>query len=437
VKKTVRLGIIGIGTVGDKVLAQINKNRAIVERKAGARLEFAYVCDKDRALLRKAPCGRGCVRTDDWKKVVNDPSVDIVVELIGGHNPAGQIIMQSLENNKHVVTANKAILAENWHAIFSLAKSRQRLVYFEASVAGSVPIIQALNEGLAANSISNIVGILNGTCNYILTKMTGDNVSFDEALKEAQRAGFAEPDPTLDITGADTAHKLAILSSIAWAEHVKPGNIYCEGISSLSNIDIRFARSEFGYIAKLLGVAKLTDGALELYVRPCFIPEAHTLGSVDNEFNAILVDGDACGRMIFQGKGAGGYPAASAVVSDIMFLARQVATGTAGRIPYVDYVPERRYSFLDINESRGSYYLRINALDKPGVLSQVSGILGRHKVSIASVYQKGPLGRAMKGVPILMLTHGSREGSVRAALDEIDKLKVIVNKSVMLKIEES
>jgi homoserine dehydrogenase len=435
-KREVKLGLIGIGTVGEKVLDLIYKNKNHIERKIGARVNFSYVCDKNRSALKKISRHKNCVSTTDWKKVIGDPAVDIIVELIGGSNPARQIIVQSLKKNKHVVTANKAILAEDWHKLFSLARSKQRLIYFEASVAGGVPVIQALNEGLAANNISNIVGILNGTCNYILTKMTNNNVDFTTALREAQKAGFAEPDPHLDIEGIDTAHKLAILSSVTWAGHVKLEHIYCEGISSLSHIDVKFAKNEFGYVIKLLGIARKNNGKLELHVRPCFISKRHPFSSVDNEYNAILLNGDACGQMIFQGKGAGGYPAASAVVSDIIFLARQVAIGMAGRIPYVDYAPGKKLSFLNIDDSTGCYYLRFTAADRPGVLAQVSGILGKHKVSIASVYQKGPLDKIRLGMPVLMLTHRAREGSVKKALYEIDRLKVIVQKSVMIRIEE-
>jgi len=434
-KRKVKIGLIGMGTVGDKVLDLMCRNRSRLERKVGAGFDIAFVCDKNRSALRKIPGNCKARRTTNWKKVVNDPSVDIVVEVIGGHNPAKQIVMRSLNNSKHVVTANKAILSRDWEEIFTLAGRKQRLIYFEASVLSGVPVIQSLNEGLESSNISSISGIFNGTCNYILTKMTREGIDFKVALKDAQKAGLAEPDPRLDIEGDDTVHKLAILSSITWNAHVKPDRIYCEGINNLSRIDVKFAREEFGHRVKLLGVARWNDGELELYVRPCLVPDSHPFAWVNDENNAVMLDGDACGRMMFQGKGAGGYPAASAVVSDIMYLSRQVATGVAGKIPYVDYSPDNKIQYMDSSDFESCYYLRFTAVDKPGVLAKISSILGKHRVSIAGVYQKGPFGKLKKGVPILMFTHRVREGSVRDAMEEIDRLKIIVRNSILMKVE--
>jgi len=435
-KHKIKLGLIGLGTVGSKVLDLIFKNKDLIERKIGALIEFSYICDryKNRFNLINKMFYKNVRFTTDYQEVINSSDVDIVIELIGGRNVAKKIILESLEKNKHVVTANKAVLAENWDEIFSLARRKQKLVYFEASVGAGIPIIQALNEGLAANNISTIIGILNGTCNYILTKMTTEHVSFDLALKEAQRKGFAETNPVFDIRGIDTLHKLVILSSIAWGSKIDIGTVYCEGISNLKIDDIIFAYDEFDYVIKLLGIARRVNNELELQVRPCLISKKHPFSSVENEYNAILLNGDACGEIIFYGKGAGGYPAASAVVSDIIFLSRQVAIDTAGRIPYVNYDPDSKQDYLDINDTYGCYYVRFTTVDKPGVLSQISGILGKHKVSIASVYQKEQLSRYRRGVPILMLTHLTREGAIRNAINEIDKLSIVKSKTVLLKI---
>lgn len=435
-KHKIKLGLIGLGTVGSKVLDLIHRNKRNIEQKVGAELEFSYICEKDKTKLKSLDSHlfRNSIITADWKRVIDNPDIDIAVELIGGKKIAKNIIIGALEKNKHVVTANKAVLSENWDQIFSLAIKNQKLVYFEASVGAGIPVIQALNEGLAANKISSIVGILNGTCNYVLTKMTVKNIGFRQALKEAQKQGFAETSSELDINGTDTLHKLSILSSIAWNTKISLTNIYCEGISKLSLDDIRFAYDEFGYAIKLLGIAQEKKGKLELQVRPCLISKNHPFASVENEYNAILLDGNACGQIIFYGKGAGGYPAASAVVSDIIFLSRQVAINIAGKIPYVSYEPDKKITYSDINESFGSFYLRFTTVDKPGVLSQISGILGKYRVSIASVYQKEQLSKHRPGVPILMLTHQSKEGSIREAVRKIDSLPIVKAETVFLRI---
>jgi homoserine dehydrogenase len=434
-KSEVTLGLIGLGTVGNKVFELITANKQAIEQKIGARLEFVYCCDKDPGRINKLKpkTGNKCVMTHDWQKIVTDPLVDIVIELIGGKELAYKVIMESIKNGKHVVTANKAVLSENWHEIFTKSQFNQKLVYFEAAVCAGIPIIQALNEGLAANKIDKIVGILNGTTNYILTKMLENQIDFSTALKQAQQAGFAEKDPTLDITGSDTAHKLSILSSIAWSDGIKLNNIYTEGIQNIDIIDIMYAYEQFGYLIKLLAVAKETDNKLSLEVRPHMISGSHPFAMVKNEFNGVLINGSACGEMIFYGKGAGGYPAASAVVSDVMFLARQVAIGTAGRIPFVSYEPSKPTKFIDIDQTEGKYYLRFITADKPGVLAQISSILAKNSVSIASVYQKeSPYLKT--GVPIILLTHSVKEKCIRKSINQIDKLNIIKSKTVCTKI---
>jgi len=433
--KKINLGLIGFGAVGNNVLKLFERNRDSIEQKIGSSIEFSYVCDKNSARLREIKKKVKKVTTD-WHRVVKSQSVDIVIELIGGENPARDIIISALKNNKNIVTANKLVLAKNWEEIFSLARKKQKLVYFEAAVGAGIPVVQALNEGLAANRINRIIGILNGTTNYILTKMTREDIDFETALKHAQKQGFAELNPKLDIMGFDTAHKLSILTSIGWSTWLKLENIYVEGIEKIAVEDVKFAYNEFGYVIKLLGIARQIDNKLEIAVRPCLIPKTHPFASVDNEYNAVLLDGDACGEIIFYGKGAGGFPAASAVVSDIMFLARQISAGTAGKIPYVSYEPAKKLSFLSVEQTEGCYYLRFNMADRPGVLSKISGILGKCKVSIASVYQKEPLFKYRRGVPVLMLTHSTNESALKEAIDEIDKLKITKSRTVLFRIEE-
>jgi homoserine dehydrogenase len=440
-KRRISLGLVGLGTVGQKVLQLFYNNRKIIAEKTGADIEFTRVCEKSESLTRKFISNSkfGQIKvTKNWNDIVRDPSIDIVIELIGGYEPAKTVIYESIKSGKHVVTANKAILSRDWDGIFTLVRKNQKLVYFEASVGAGIPVIQALNEGLAANRIDRIMGILNGTTNYILTKMLKDNLEFDAALVQTQKAGFAEKNPELDINGIDTLHKLTILSSIAWGSWVKPKNVYCEGLENLSLLDIRYAHDEFGYVTKLLGVARQISGrenTFEIFVRPCLLRKDHQFANVENEFNAILLNGNASGEIIFYGKGAGGFPAASAVVSDIIFLARQIAAGKAGSIPYISYDRGKKLDINDIKLSEGKYYLRFTTIEKPGVLSKISGILAKYEVSIASVYQKEQFSKYGRGVPILILTHKTKEGDLRAAVKEINSLPIVKNKTVMLKIE--
>jgi len=426
-KKIIRLGIIGYGTVGQGVYKIIEDNRKAIEGRIGATCEIAAICD-----LRKIP--QRSLHTRNFREVLERRDIDIVVELMGGYEPARTVILGALKSGKHVVTANKAVLAKHWDEIFSVARKYSRLVYFEASVCGAIPIIQVLNEGLAANRIEKISGILNGTTNYVLSEMSKENINFATALVRAQKSGFAEADPSFDIEGIDTANKLAILSSLAWGAWVKLSDIRTRGIEEVSVDDVYFAK-KFGYVIKLLGSAAARDGGLELSVEPCLVPLKHTFANVEKEYNAVLVHGDAAGDIMLYGKGAGQMPAASAVVSDIIFLSRQVANGAAGKVPYITYDPSKTPKVIEDSECEGSYYLRFMTADKPGVLSRISGILGKFGVSIASVYQEEPLTKRRRGVPIIMLTHGTTlEGAVKA-LKQIDSLSIIKAKSVMFRIE--
>jgi homoserine dehydrogenase len=431
-QQTVRLGIVGLGTVGTGVLRMLRKNLPLIERKIGARLEVSALCDRDPRRLKEARTGREKAARD-FRDVVGDPSIDIVVELIGGYEPARTVVVSALKKGKHIVTANKALLAKYWDEVFTLASERKLLVYFEAAVGGGIPVIQALNEGLAGNRIEKIVGILNGTTNYILTHMSEEGLDFGTALGAAQKAGFAEPDPTFDVEGTDAAHKLAILASIASGGWVRLEGIDREGIAGLDIRDIRFALDELGYEIKLLGVARNHDGVWEAHVHPTLIPRSHPFSAVRDEYNAIFIHGDAVKDVMFYGKGAGQMPAASAVVSDIIFLARGVANATAGKVPYVTYAREPAIEMLPAKDVEGQYYLRFMTVDKPGVLARIAGVLSKNGVSIASVHQheKHP----QRGVPILIVTHVTRAGAIGKSLAEIDRLPTTTARTAALRIE--
>ncbi|HBU70294.1 MAG TPA: homoserine dehydrogenase [Elusimicrobia bacterium] len=429
-KKSIKLGLVGYGTVGQGVAKILRKNKSYIEHKIGASVEIAGVCDLRKPRLDSGYC---CA---DYKQLIADPEIDIIVELIGGYEPARSLILEALNAGKNVITANKAVLAKYWDEIFKTASKNQRLVYFEASVGGGIPVVQALNEGLAANQIQKISGILNGTTNYILTEMTKQKIDFKSALAKAQKAGFAEANPTFDIEGIDTAHKLAILCSLAWSRWVKLDDISISGISKVTAEDINFAKDEFGYVMKLLGSAKLSKQGLEVSVEPCLISGSHPFANVEQEYNAVLIRGDAVGDVMFYGKGAGQLPAASAVVSDIIDLAKQVAVDTAGKLPYVKYGFSKRIKIVPQEQSYGCFYLRFSAIDKPGVLSTVSGILSRCGVSIASVYQKEPLSGSRRGASIVMLTHRIKYGGLLRALRQIDALPVIKSKTVKFRIKD-
>lgn len=434
-KNKINLGIVGLGVVGSGVLKILQKHASLIERRVGAPFRIKSICDLKIKSRKSGLRLRGCTLTTNYKDLVNDPEIDIIVELIGGYEPARRIVIEALEKGKHIVTANKAILAKYWDEIFTKARKMKKLVYFEASVGGGIPVLQALNEGLAGNHITKIMGILNGTTNFILSRMTDQNIDFDSALKLAQKSGFAEADPAFDIEGIDARHKLAILASIAFGEWIKIEDIYCEGIKGIQLRDIEYAKNEMGLVVKLIGVAREIKGKLELRVHPALMHKDHPFASVQNEYNAIQICGDSVGDVILYGKGAGQMAAASSVVSDIIFLSRQIANGTAGSLAYVVYRKNKRYKHVSRNQFKHRFYLRFNTLDRPGVLARITGILGKYKVSIASVYQKEfSIGRS--GVPILIVTHQAQEGSIMKSLQQIDRQSFIKSKSVFLRIEE-
>ena len=429
----VGLGQIGLGTVGAGVVKLIKGNHANIARRAGADLKFIRFCDK----YIKAKPELGISAKDivtDYRLLINDPRIDVIIELIGGYEPARTIILEALRAGKHVITANKAVLAKYWDEIITTAQKHKRLIYFEAAVGGGIPVVQGLNEGLAANRIQKIIGILNGTTNFILTRMANQKLTFAEALKQAQAAGFAEADPTFDIEGIDAAHKVAILASIAFGGWVKISDVYCEGISKINLLDLQIAQKEFGYGLKLLGIAKERDGKVEVRVHPTFLPADHPFLPVKDEYNAISIVGDAVDDVMFYGKGAGQMAAASAVSSDAIFLCRHVAEGTAGKLPFVSYDRAKRIHILPHRDVRSKYYLRFTTLDVRGVLAKISGILGRNGVSISAVYQ--PPEHARNRAGIVVVTHEAQEGKVQKAVSQIDRLAVVKAKTVLIRIEE-
>jgi homoserine dehydrogenase len=430
--KEIGIGLLGIGTVGGGVLKIHRQNRAGLEAKAGCRLRIAAVADRDVTSPRAGLTLADWPLTTDVDRVLTDPAVAVVIELIGGLEPARTFILRAIAAGKHVVTANKALVATHGRELFEAARRRGVLLGFEAAVAGGVPIIRALRDGLAANRIVSLYGIVNGTSNYILTKMTEEGQEFREALREAQAAGYAEADPTLDIEGIDSAHKLQILASLAFRTPVDLKEIHTEGISAISAEEIANAR-ELGYRIKLLAIAKAADGGLEARVHPTMIPAASPLSTVSGVFNAIFVEGDAVGDQMFYGKGAGQMPTASAVWSDAIEFARRLAHGHAALPEDHPLLEADGPRLMPMEEIRSAYYLRVMAQDRPGVLSQVAGALGRHEISIASVMQKER--HHVAAVPVVMMTHEAVERNMRAALEEIDRLPVVAGRTVMLRVE--
>ncbi len=435
-KKPVRLGLVGLGTVGGGVVQMLQRNRHLIETKVGAPVELTMVCDKviSTANLKKLNTSATFTRNAD--DVILHPDIDIFIELIGGYEPARTFVLKALHAGKHVVTANKALLAKYWGDVFEHTRIYRRLVYFEAAVGGGIPVIQALNEGLAGNRISKIIGILNGTTNFVLTRMKKAGLTYEAALKEAQKAGFAEADPTFDVEGIDAAHKIAILASIASGTWVRLSDVVTEGITDLDARDLEFVRKEFGYVIKLLGIAKLTESSVEVRVHPALISESHPFANVENEYNAVSIDGDAAGDVMLYGKGAGRMAAASAVVSDITYLARQVAAGTAGKLPYISGDHMKHLRAVPRSEMSSRFYLRFTVSDRPGVLAGISGILSKLGVSISGVYQPEHSFSGSRGVSIMILTHSAREGVIEKAIKEIARKPFVRAKTVLLRIEE-
>ncbi len=435
-KNSVSVGIIGFGTVGSGTAQILITSADVIRERTGFAVELKRIADLDVTRDRgvKVPAG---MLTTDVAAVIDDPDIDIVIELMGGIHPAKEFMMRAIRNGKHVVTANKALLATEGNELFAEAERAGVEIGFEASVAGGIPIIKVLREGLIANRIIAVYGIINGTSNYIFTKMTDEKVEFSEALKEAQRLGYAEADPTFDIEGIDSAHKLTILASLAYGIPLSYNEVYKEGITRITAQDIAFA-SELGYKVKLLAITKATDEGIEMRVHPTMVPNEYLISKVDGVFNAVYVQGDAVGSTLYYGRGAGDMPTGSAVVADIVDIGRNVMCGSTGRIPGIPSFVKpgaagKKIKRMDDVESM--YYFRFSALDEPGVLSRISGILGKYNISIASVIQKGR--RIGGSVPLVVLAHRSREKDVLNAIREIDALQVVSEKTLFIRVEGS
>lgn len=427
------VGLIGFGTVGSGVAKVLYENADLIRRRVGVPVELLRIADLDITRDRGVAVPPG-VLTTDAKQLLNDPAIDIVIELVGGYDFAKRVILEAIANGKHVVTANKALLALHGEEIFSAAVSKGVDLGFEASVGGGIPIIRALTEGLAANRIESIYGIINGTSNYILSRMTHDGHSFDAVLKDAQRAGYAEADPTFDVAGTDSAHKLAILANLAFGTPINFKDVYTEGITGITEQDIAYAR-EFGYTIKLLGIAKLSDGEVEARVHPTMVPSEYPIAQVEGVYNAIQVVGDAVGDVMLYGRGAGSLPTGSAVVSDVIDIGRNLLKGSAGRVPPASFQSDQRrpIRMKPIEDIRSLYYVRFMVVDRPGVLAHIAGELGRCEISISSMLQQGR--REGQTVPVVIKTHMARERDVQKAIREINRQAFISEPATLIRVE--
>lgn len=430
----IKVGLAGFGNVGKGTYDILERNHSLIRQRAGAPISVKRVTVRnvDRVKLL---VDEDVIVTNDWHDLVNDPEVNVVVEAMGGIEPAKSLILAAIDAGKHVVTANKALLAEHGNEIFSAAQAKGVNVAFEAAVAGSIPIVKALREGLAANRVSSIAGIINGTCNFILSTMRDTGRSFDDVLKEAQRLGYAEADPTFDIEGTDSAHKLMLLSAIAFGVPVDMSKVHIEGITHLEAKDIKFAE-ELGYRIKLLGITKYTDYGIELRVHPALVPTRRLLANVEGAMNAVVVKGDAAESSLYYGKGTGSEPTGSAVVADLIDIARtaEVAVSERPRMPTTTHNPKAK-SFADFGDTVCSYYLRIPVEDKPGVLAEIARILADNKISIESLIQKeAPLEDA--STEIILLTHSTREADIQRAIRTMQQLANVRGAIVLLRKEE-
>lgn len=425
-KSEIKIGVIGCGTVGSGFIKEITRKREEIRKKTGVKITLSKIYDKDKSKKKLFPS----IFVSSSEDIINDPEIDILVELIGGTTYAYEFVKKAIENGKSVVTANKALISEKGRELIKKAKDKKVYIAFEASVGGAIPVIKVLKESFTGNRIKTIMGILNGTTNYILTKMYEEGISYNYALKQAQKNGYAEANPSLDVAGVDTAHKLAILSMFAFNTFVNWKKIKTEGINRIDIQDIKFA-DEFGYRIKLLGISRITGGKLELRVHPVLIPKNHLLSLVENVYNAVYFEGDMFGKSILYGEGAGSYAAASSVIADTIDVAKKIVSDKKIKD---NFYMERKLNLLPFNEIETKYYFRFTAIDKPGVLAKISKILGENNISIFSVVQKGQ--NPQKAVPILMLTHKAVEKDVEKAIEKIDKLDIIKNPTVVIRVEE-
>ena len=433
--KPINVGLLGIGTVGGGTFTVLDRNREEISRRAGCAITMKMVADKEVDKARRLVGGRAIV-TADALEVVNHPDIDIVVELIGGTTTAKDLILKAIANGKHVVTANKALLARHGNEIFAAAQKKDVMVAFEAAVGGGIPIIKSLREGLSANRIEWIAGIINGTSNFILSEMRDKGASFQDVLKEAQRRGYAEADPAFDVEGVDAAHKLTIMAAIGFGIPMQFKSVYTEGISGLTQEDIRYA-GELGYRIKLLAITRRRPKGIELRVHPALVPERRLIANVEGVMNAILVKGDAVGQTMYYGAGAGAEPTASAVVADLVDVARMLTADPEHRVPHLAFQPGQLADtpILPMGEVETRYYLRMKVRDQPGVLADITRILADLKISIEAMVQKEPRAGEVE-VDIILLTHLTVEKNVDGAIAKIETLPVVVGKVTRIRLEE-
>ncbi|SNS78418.1 homoserine dehydrogenase [Anaerovirgula multivorans] len=425
--KKVKIALLGIGTVGGGVWEIFQTNKEEISNNCGCQIEVAKILVKDPAKKRDGSIPQHLF-TSNFDDIIKDKEIDMVVEVMGGIEPAKQYILTAIGEGKHIVTANKALLANHGDELLEAAKNKGVKLYYEASVAGGIPIIHAIKESLAGNKIQQIMGILNGTTNYILTKMTKDKVDFSEVLKEAQDKGYAEADPTADVEGYDAAHKLTVLASLAFGASVEFQEVYREGISKITPIDIEYAQ-ELGYAIKLLAIGKEKEGVMELRVHPTFIPESHPLASVNDSFNAVFVKGNAVGDLMFYGRGAGDLPTGSAVVGDIIAIVKDIENVKINGY-YAHKKLEKKVK--PMGHTEGEYYIRLIVKDKPGVLGAIASLFGKNNVSISSVIQKG---EGIPEVSLVFITHFTKEENVQAAINEITNFQAVVELANLIRVE--
>jgi homoserine dehydrogenase len=433
--REIKVGLLGFGTIGTGVVKLLQKNGDLIAEKLGAKLTLKNIADRNTTTDRGVQVGTG-VLIADADQLLTDPEISIIIELIGGYTIAKDFILKAIENGKHIVTANKALLAVHGEEIYAAAARKRVEVRYEAAVGGGIPVLSAIKGNMAANNFGTVLGILNGTCNYILTKMTQEGADFADVLKKAQELGYAEADPTFDIEGTDTAHKLCILVSLCFGTRIDLKDIYTEGISSISAIDINFAR-DFGYKIKLLAIGKRDGDRIEARVHPTMIPINYPMADVDGVFNAIRLTGDFVDTVMFYGRGAGMEPTASAVVGDVMAIARNIIVGVSRRSAPLGYLDEKIITLpiKPIGETVSKFYLRFSVVDKPGILAKISGALGENGISIESMVQTSR--KAGEVVPIVIMTHEAKEMDVRNALEKIDNLDITTEKTNLIRIEDA
>jgi len=432
--KPVNIGLLGLGTVGGGTVSVLKRNAGEITRRAGRDIQIRAASARNLGRTRLCDT-RGIRLTTDSFEIVNDPDIDIIVELIGGISPAKDLVLAALENGKHVVTANKALIALHGNEIFTKAREKGLMVAFEAAVAGGIPVIKAIREGLAGNTVEWLAGIINGTCNFILTEMRDKGRDFADVLSEAQALGYAEADPTFDVEGIDAAHKLTILASIAFGIPLQFDKVYVEGITGITSMDVNYAEA-LGYRIKLLGIARRAAQGIELRVHPTLIPERRLIANVDGVMNAVLVKGDAVGPTLYYGAGAGAEPTASSVVADIIDVVRTLTSDPENRVPHLAFQPGAiaEMAILPITEVETAYYLRLSASDQPGVLADVTRILADLGISIEAILQKEPPPGESQ-LPVILLTHKVREHDMNQAIARIEALPTISGSVKRIRME--